>query len=128
MAREMMIAGSTPTTPSRTVPVIALLVYAALVITLELHHEPWRDEADSWLLARDADVPTFFHRMGLAGTPGLWHTMLVPLARTGLPYGSQAVLHIIIAISTAAIILWKAPFPIGLRIAVIYCYYLSYEY
>jgi hypothetical protein len=124
----MMIAGSTPTTPSRTVPLVALLVYAALVITLEMHHEPWRDEADPWLLARDADVVTFFHRMGLAGTPGLWHTLLVPLARTGLPYGSQAVLHIIIAICTAAIVLWKAPFPIWLRIAIIFCYYLSYEY
>jgi hypothetical protein len=124
----MMNAGSTPTTPSRTVPLVALLVYAALVITLEMHHEPWRDEADPWLLARDADMVTFFHRMGLAGTPGLWHTLLVPLARTGLPYGSQAVLHIIIAICTAAIILWRSPFPIWLRIAIIFCYYLSYEY
>jgi hypothetical protein len=117
-----------PNAPSRTVPFVALLIYAALVIVLEMHHEPWRDEADPWLLARDADFVTFFHRMGLAGTPGLWHTLLVPLARTGLPYGSQAVLHIIIAIFTAAIILWKAPFPLVLRIATIFCYYLSYEY
>ncbi len=109
-------------------PLVALLVYAAIVVVLEVHHEPWRDEADPWLLARDADVITFFHRMGLSGTPGLWHTLLIPLARTGLPYGSQAVLHIIIAICAAAIILWQAPFPIGLRIAIIFCYYLSYEY
>ncbi len=103
-------------------------MYGALVIVLEMHHEPWRDEADPWLLARDAGVITFFHRMGLAGTPGLWHTLLVPLARTGLPYGSQAVLHVIIAICTAAIILWKAPFPFVLRVATIFSYYLSYEY
>lgn len=109
-------------------PLIALLIYAALVITLEMRHEPWRDEADPWLLARDADAVTFFHRMGLAGTPGLWHTLLLPLARTGLPYGSQAVLHVIIAICTAAILLWRAPFPIWLRIAIIFSYYLSYEY
>jgi hypothetical protein len=117
-----------PNAPSRTVPFVALLIYAALVIVLEMHHEPWRDEADPWLLARDADVITFFHRMGLAGTPGLWHTLLVPLARAGLPYGSQAVLHIIIAICTAAIILWKAPFALVLRIGIIFGYYLSYEY
>ena len=106
----------------------ALLIYAALVITLEWHHEPWRDEADAWLVARDAGPVMFFHRMGLAGTPGLWHAMLVPLARTGMPYGSQAVLHVTIAILTAALVLWKAPFPIWLRIAIIFCYYLSYEY
>jgi len=110
------------------VPLVALLLYAAMVVVVEMHHEPWRDEADAWLLARDADLSTFFHRMGLSGTPGLWHTMLIPLARTGLPYGSQAVLHLIIAICAAAIILWKAPFPIALRIALIFSYYLSYEY
>jgi hypothetical protein len=110
------------------VPLIALLLYIAIVVVLEAHHEPWRDEADPWLLARDADFVTFFHRMGLSGTPGLWHTMLVPLARTGSPYSSQAVLHVIIAICAAAIILWRAPFPIALRIALIFSYYLSYEY
>src|SRR5260370_920465 len=128
MASETTTAGSMPVALSRTVPWVALLMYGALVVVLEMHHEPWRDEADPWLLARDADCVTFFHRMGLSGTPGLWHTLLVPLARTGLPYGSQAVLHIIIAICAAAIILWKAPFPIALRIATIFSYYLSYEY
>src|SRR5438132_192825 len=66
--------------------------------------------------------------MGLSGTPGLWHALLVPLARTGLPYASQAVLHILIASCTAALILWKAPLPLVLRIMTIYSYYLSYEY
>src|SRR5439155_1345157 len=81
----------------------ALVIYAVLVAVVERAHEPWRDEADPWLLARDASFSTFFHRMGLSGTPGLWHTLLVPLARSGLPYGSQAVLHVAIAIATAAV-------------------------
>src|SRR2546425_7472033 len=113
---------------SRALSLIALAIYVAMVVILELHHEPWRDEADPWLLARDADLFTFFHRMGLSGTPGLWHALLVPFARTGLPYASQAVLHILIASCTAALILWKGPFPLVLRIMTIYSYYLSYEY
>src|SRR5213078_1498857 len=64
----------------------ALAAYAISVAVIELRHEPWRDEADCWLLARDADAVTFFHRMGLVGTPGLWHLVLVPFARIGLPY------------------------------------------
>src|SRR6059058_3177685 len=112
----------------RWLPWIVLAAYAAGLAIIEAHHEPWRDEADCWLLARDADLFTFFHRMGLSGTPGLWHALLVPLARTGLPYASQAVLHILIASCTAALILWKAPFPLILRIMTIYSYYLSYEY
>jgi len=110
------------------VPLAALAIYVAIVVVVEMHHEPWRDEADPWLLARDADLFTFFHRMGLSGTPGLWHALLVPLARTGMPYASQAVLHVLIASCTAAWILWKAPFPLPLRIMTIYSYYLLYEY
>jgi hypothetical protein len=113
---------------SRVLRLIALAVYVAAIILLELHHEPWRDEADPWLLARDADFFTFFHRMGLSGTPGLWHSILVPFARSGMPYGSQAVLQVLLASCTAALILWKAPFPIWLRIITIYSYYFSYEY
>ncbi len=105
-----------------------LLLYIVIVAAVAAHHEPWRDEADPWLLARDADPFAFFHHMGLSGTPGLWHVMLVPLARSGLPYGSQTVLHVLIAICTAAVVLWKAPFPPLLRIALVFSYYLAYEY
>lgn len=108
--------------------VVAFVAYVALIAACEFRHEPWRDEADPWLLARDASVSTFFHRMGLSGTPGLWHLMLVPLARLGLPYGSQAVLHVAIAACVAAIVLWKSPFPLLMRIALVFSYYFAYEY
>lgn len=109
-------------------PFVALAAYVVLIVFVEAHHEPWRDEADPWLLARDADLFTFFHRMGLTGTPGLWHVVLLPLARLGLPYASQACLHIVIAACTAALILWRAPFPAVVRIALVFSYFFAYEY
>ena len=30
----------------KVVPLIALAIYVAIVVVLEVHHEPWRDEAD----------------------------------------------------------------------------------
>src|SRR5204863_9303328 len=117
-----------PRRMKRWIPPIALAVYAIGVAIIELHHEPWRDEADCWLLARDAGFATFFHRMGLSGTPGLWHLLLVPFARLGLPYATQAVLHVAIAVAAAAVVLWRAPLPLGTRVLLVFSYYLAYEY
>lgn len=33
----------------------ALCFYAALVLTMLFFHEPWRDEAQAWLVVRDLD-------------------------------------------------------------------------
>jgi len=107
---------------------LLVTVYAVVVAFAEWHHEPWRDEADCWLLARDAGFFAFWHRLALGGSPGLWPMMLVPLARLGLPYASQAVLHLAIATVTAALVLRSAPFPWLTRIALVFSYYFAYEY
>jgi hypothetical protein len=57
----------------------------------------------------------------------LWHTLLRRSREADCRTVAGGV-YVLIAIGTAAIILWKALFPIWLRIATIYCYYLSYEY
>ena len=51
---------------------LILLIYTAFSFLLILVHEPWRDEAQFWLLARDASLPEIlgifqkkaFHRYG----------------------------------------------------------------
>src|SRR5438132_14334278 len=89
----------------------ALVVYIVVTAVIAAHHEPWRDEADAWLVARDADAKTFVHRASLAGTPTLWYAMLVPLARGGAPYDAQKLLHLAIAVASVALILFRLPFP-----------------
>ena len=106
----------------------ALAVYIALGVLIAAHHEPWRDEADPWLVARDADPVTFVRRASLSGTPALWHLILVPLARGGAPYDAQKALHLAIAAATAALILFRAPFPRVTRVAAVFSYFLAYEY
>ena len=55
-----------------------------------LCHENWRDEAQAWLLARDLSIPELFEQMSYEGHPCLWHLLLMPLVRLGLPYISMA--------------------------------------
>ena len=106
----------------------ALVVWVAVTAFTAAHHEPWRDEADPWLVARDADPVTFIRRASLSGTPSLWHLMLVPLARGGAPYESQKGLHLAIAAASVALILWRSPFPWLTKLAIVFSYFFAYEY
>jgi hypothetical protein len=45
-----------------------------------------------------------------------------------MPYATQAVLHLAIAVAAAAIVLWRAPLPLATRILLVFSYYFAYEY
>jgi len=109
-------------------PWAAFVVWIAVTVFIAAHHEPWRDEADPWLVARDADAVTFLRRASLSGTPSLWHLILVPLARGGAPYDSQKALHLAIAAASVALILWRSPFPWLTKLAAVFSYFFAYEY
>ena len=102
--------------------------YAAIVVVVCLHHEPWRDEADPWLAARDMSLPELFRWLGPAGTPGLWYLLLMPLAKLGLPYVSMSLLHASLAIAAAGVIAFFAPLPRIFKVLILFSRFLLYEY
>lgn len=103
-------------------------VYAGLVIFLMFYHEPWRDEADAWLLARDNSLFGILSLMRYAGTPCLWYLMLAPLAKIGLPYAAEFYLHTAIAIIAVGIFLRFAPFPLPIKVLFIFSFHMSFIY
>jgi hypothetical protein len=112
----------------RALAITALAVYVIVIGFVALHHEPWRDEADPWLAARDASAGELLQLFRHGGTPGLWYFLLIPLARGGAPYFSQHVLHIGVAASSAALILFLSPFPRFARFLIPFSYFFAYEY
>lgn len=108
------------------VPVLA--AFAAVVTFVAVHHEPWRDEADSWLLVRDADLATVLARMPYAGTPGLWYVLIYSLPRLGLPILSQNLLHVGLATAAVGLFLWRAPLPKLTKVLFAFSYLMAYEY
>lgn len=105
-------------------------VWMALVMFILHYHEPWADESQAWLIARDLDLKTlWFHEMRYEGTPGLWHTLLwVAQHWFGAPYASMGVIGFLCAALGVGLILWKAPFPRPLRYLLIFSYVLVYQY
>ena len=90
----------------------------AVLLLVAAHHEPWRDEADVWLFARDAEPSSWLSFLKHSGTPGLWHLLVTPLARSGLPYASIHILNIAIVSIGVAIFLRYAPLPLVLKLLI----------
>lgn len=105
------------------------VAFAALVLCLAPRHEPWFDEAQAWLLARDLspwDLVGTYARY--EGHPTLWHLFLRMLAANGLPYWTMNFLSALFGIGAAYLLLRYSPFPPLLRALLPFTYFLFYQY
>lgn len=106
-----------------------LAAYAAGTLYAGLHHEPWRDEADVWLAARDMTVTDAIPRWTAhEGSPGLWFLLLKTLTALNLPYVSMTLLHVALAWAAAAVLIFAAPFTRLTKLLLLSSYFLAYEY
>jgi len=108
--------------------VLAILGYALLTSILVAHHEPWRDEVDAWLTARDETPLAVFKLAGYSGTPALWYLLQMPFAKLGLHFATQGILNLLISVSAGVVMLWCSPLPFSLRLVWLFSYYMSFEY
>ena len=107
----------------------ALAAYALLVALTIHRHEPWADEAQSWLLARDASLAHLWgNLLHYEGTPGLWQTLVHALIRLGLPYSAYNFVSARLALAAVFLLLRYAPLPLFIRILLPFTYYLCYQY
>jgi len=108
--------------------VLILLLYLLLNIFGLIYHEPWRDEAQSWLVAREANLVKIFAISHYEAAPVTWHLLLAPFAKSGLPYITQSILNLAIAFFAITIFLVFSPFSLSTKILFIFSYYLAFEY
>jgi len=100
----------------RAVLIAVWVAQLACLLVVAAHHEPWRDEADVWLFARDAAPSAWVSFLKHSGSPGLWHLLVLPLARSGLPYASILYLNVAIVSIGVAIFLRYARLPLLLKL------------
>ncbi|HTW66838.1 MAG TPA: hypothetical protein VME17_19595 [Bryobacteraceae bacterium] len=103
--------------------------YALLVILTALHHEPWADEAQAWLLGRDASLGELWGRLlHYEGSPGIWQTLVHVLARLGASYSAYRFLPAVLAFAAVYLLIRYAPLPLFIRLLLPFTYYLCYQY
>jgi hypothetical protein len=115
---------------SRLPELLVLLGSVLLMAGVSAFHEPWFDEAQAWMIARSASLRDILlvipHYEG--HTP-LWHLVLLPVARSGIPYewGLKSVV-ILLAAAATGLILYRAPLPRLMRLVMPFTFFLFYQY
>ena len=113
----------------RTVVVAVWILLTSILVLLVPYHEPWFDEAQAWLIARDSSlIDLFLHRMSYEGTPGLWHLLLWVLNHLHMPYVAMNYFSVAVASLFGAIVLARAPFPLWMRTMLVFGYFPAYQY
>ena len=105
------------------------LVFAVVTLVMVWFHEPWRDEAQAYLLARDNTLPGLILHMKHESQFLLWYLFTWPFVRLfGMPIFGVALLHWALSCSTAYLVVRRAPFRFLTRAALVFGVLFAFEF
>lgn len=109
---------------------ICFLFFVVLISVISFFHEPWYDEAQAWQIARCASLyDIFFTIPHFEGHPPLWHLILAPFAKLGLPYEfSLSFVNIIFMSAAVWLIIFKTKLPDIMKLTFPFTYFVFYQY
>lgn len=107
----------------------AILAVYAIVAALGIAwHEPWADETQAYLMARDNGWwHLMFHEIRYEGSPGLWHSFLWVLTRLHLGIAGMHWISGIVAAAGIYVLLRYSPFPLILRALLPLGFWVAYQ-
>lgn len=112
---------------------LAFVLYIAIIAIVMCFHEPWFDEAQSWLIARDSPIASIFSvRPHYEGHPPFWNLLLAIAAKSGVPYelGIKGI-QLICASLLGAWLIFKSPFKRASSLATFlipFTYFACFQY
>lgn len=106
-----------------------LIVSATAIIGLYFH-EPWFDEAQAWLIGRDASLyDILFVIPHYEGHPPLWHLILKAVSLPGMPYEfSIKIVQFFFFELSLVLIVFFAPFRNSAKVLIASGYFFLYQY
>lgn len=104
------------------------VLYIGLTLFIGIHHEPWADEAQSWLIARDVPIKELLSVMAYEGSPILWPLVLKFFIFCGLKYQFLFIVPIFFSAVGVWVLIYKAKLPLWVRIMLPFTYYIFYQY
>ncbi len=109
---------------------LILLLYVFVVGVTSYFHEPWLDECQAWLIARDCSVVELFgERLHYEGHPALWFMLLMPFAKLGFPFKeTMFFINLLFMVGGLLIMFRYAPFPRWIKAVLPFTYFLCYQY
>ncbi len=94
------------------------IIYTLITLSLCMAHEPWRDELQAFLIARDLDFSDIFHQMRYEGHFALWSVALRIFIKSGADVWILPVVSWLSGIAAAGLLIRFSPFSFYTKIAV----------
>jgi len=114
----------------KKVGTVVLILYAIVIISTILVHEPWWDEAQAFIIARDASYSDIlFYLPHYEGHPPLWHLLLSVPAKLGVPYEiTIKTYQVLFALLMVFLIEFKSPFNNLVKMTLPFTYFMVFQY
>ena len=106
--------------------VLLLLLYVAVGIIIGLKHEPWVDEAQAWLIARDNSIFEIPAAVRYEGTFALWHYILKLFIILGLDYNYLFVVPLLFSSIGVVLLLFYIDLSDVFKLLFLFSYYILY--
>ena len=110
----------------------SIILYCAFAIWLVaniimcINHEPFRDEAQSWLIAKNNSIFGMIGFMWQEGHPWLYHLLIWPLAQLGFPFELLKYTSLLIGSAAMWIYIRRVPFKLPIVIATMCLPFMNY--
>ena len=106
---------------------IVFAAYLCIAIFAGIHHEPWADEAQSWLIARDNhSLIGIFRAVKLEGTLPTWHLINKAFQLAGLDYNYLFVIPLLFS-AIGVILLFFTDAPLTVKVALPFTFFVVYQ-
>ena len=108
---------------------VLLITFICLSLFVGKNHEPWADEAQAWLIARDSSIcDIIFNIAKYEGTPVLWHLIIKLLITCKLSYKYYYLVPVFFSSIGVYVILFKLKINNIYKILLPFTYFIGYEY
>lgn len=116
--------------PSKKICAAVFFLFVLLLAAVSYFHEPWLDEAQAWMIARDASYhDMIFVIPHYEGHPFVWSVILSVPAKLGMPYElSLSIIMMAVSSVTAYLIIFKSPFCGWIKLLLPFTYFFFFQY
>ena len=109
--------------------ILVFILFVTLALVIGANHEPWADEAQSWIIARDASCGEIIWDISrYEGTFPLWFLTIKLFISLGLQYEYFFVIPIIISSIGLLVFLKSVDCPKFVKVLLPFSYYVFYQY
>ena len=110
-----------------------IIIFAAwftLSFLAGVHHEPWADEAQAWLIARDNSFYNliFSDVLNYEGHPALWYIIVKFFILPGLPYEDFFIIPFLLTAIGMYLFIFKSKFPNYIKALFPFSFYIIFMY